>query len=136
MEPLQSYQRKKIQAGWSRVDLLLMLYEKAIEAVDACEIAAQTGDQALYVKHEMTARKVFLAIHSGLKPDEDEVAFNIARLLHFVLLSFDERRFDDCKRILDQVRQGFARIADEANELERSGAISPLAERDSFESIA
>ncbi|MEO1616793.1 MAG: flagellar protein FliS [Planctomycetota bacterium] len=133
---MKAYQRKNIHVGWTRVDLLLMLYEKAIDAIDACEIAKQTGDQALYIKHEMTARKVFLAIHSGLKPEENEVAFNIARLLHFVLLSFDEQRYDDCKRILGQVRDGFASVAEEANELEQRGAIPPLAEKDTFESIA
>ncbi|MEM6473070.1 MAG: hypothetical protein AAF802_26145, partial [Planctomycetota bacterium] len=112
------------------------LYGKAIEAVEACEIALQANEEQLYLKHAMSARKVFLAIHSGLKPEEDEVAFNIARLLHFVLISFDEKRFDECKRVLGQIREGFQRIADEANELERNGVIPPLVERDAFESIA
>ncbi len=120
----------------TRVEMLLMLYDKALASVEACQIANEVGDDALFRKHEIQARKVLVAIISGLQPDEDEVAYNIARLLEFVLFSFDERHFDSCQKILGQIRNSFAQIADQANEMERNGEISPMPDSDSFQSIA
>ncbi|OYP32362.1 flagellar protein FliS [Rhodopirellula sp. MGV] len=136
MQHVAQYQKKSISSGWTRVDMLLMLYDKALAAVEACEIAHETGDQALFTKHEIQARKVFVALLSGLKTDEDEVAYNIARLLDFVLFTFEERRFDSCKTILNQVRDSFAQVAEQVNEMERNGQIPAMPDSDSFQSIA
>ncbi len=136
MEQLKAYQRKSLTAGWSRVELLLMLYDRAIASLQSCEIALQANDGTAFQRHELSFRKTLIAIQIGLKPEESEVAFNILRLLHFVLASFDERRFADCQTILEQVRDGFAQVAEQANELERSGSIPPLPTSDSFESLA
>ncbi|QEF98841.1 hypothetical protein Mal15_28980 [Stieleria maiorica] len=136
MEQLKTYQRTSIKRGWTRVDMLLMLYDRAIESIEACEIAADAGDPALFCKHELAMRKTIMAIHAGLKPDEDEVAFNIARLLHFVMIRFDEKDFANCIKLLSQIRDGFAQVADQANEMERQGEIPALPESDTFESIA
>ncbi|MCD0459913.1 flagellar protein FliS [Roseiconus lacunae] len=136
MQQLDQYKRKSISSGMTRVEMLLMLYDKALASVEACQIANEVGDDALFRKHEIQARKVLVAIISGLQPDEDEVAYNIARLLEFVLFSFDERHFDSCQKILGQIRNSFAQIADQANEMERNGEISPMPDSDSFQSIA
>ncbi|WP_182868219.1 flagellar protein FliS [Rhodopirellula sp. JC639] len=136
MEQLKTYQRTSIKRGWTRVDMLLMLYDRAIESIEACEIATEAGDPALLAKHELAMRKTIMTIHAGLKPDEDEVAFNIARLLHFVMIRFDEKDFGTCIKLLRQIRDGFAQVADQANEMERQGVIPALPETDTFESIA
>ena len=136
MDQLKTYQRTSIKSGWTRADLLVMLYDRALNAIESCEIASEAGNELAFRKHELTARKTFLAIHSGLKPEENEVAFNIARLLEFVLFSFDQNQYEPCKKVLGDLRQGFAQVAEEANELERQGEIPPMPERDNFESIA
>ncbi|MCS7469493.1 flagellar protein FliS [Stieleria sp. ICT_E10.1] len=136
MNLLKTYQRTSIKRGWTRVDLLLMLYDRAIGEIESCEIAAAAGDRTLYCKHELALRKTIMTIHAGLKPDEDEVAFNIARLLHFVMVQFDDKDYATGKKILGQIRDGFAQIADQANEMERQGTIPALPETDTFESIA
>lgn len=136
MEQLKAYQRKSLSAGWTRIDLLLMLYDRAIASLQSCDIAKQANDSVVFRKHELSFRKTLIAIQMGLKPEESEVAYNISRLLHFVLASFDEQRFTDCQRILENIRDGFGQVADEANELEAAGKISPLPINDSFESLA
>ncbi|MCA9137411.1 MAG: flagellar protein FliS [Planctomycetales bacterium] len=136
MNQLKAYQRTSIKSGWTRADLLVMLYDRAINAIESCEIAHQAGAMTAYHQHELNTRKTIMTIHAGLKPDETEVAYNIARLLHFVMIKFDEKDFGTCKRILSQIRDGFNQIADEANELEQSGEIPKLPEDDTFESVA
>ena len=136
MNSLKAYQRTSIRAGWTRVDMLIMLYDRAINAIESCEIAHEVGDRAAFLRHELNTRKTIMAVHAGLKPDEDEVAYNIARLLHFVMVSFDQKDFATCRKVLQQIRDGFAQIADQANELERQGVIPRLPETDTFESIA
>ncbi len=136
MEQLKAYQRKSLTAGWSRVELLLMLYDRAIASLQSCEIALQANDGTAFQTHELSFRKTLIAIQIGLKPEESEVAFNTLRLLHFVLASFDERRFSECEKILQRIRDGFGQIAEEANELEGNGIIPPLPTNDSFESLA
>lgn len=136
MEQLKAYQRKSISAGWTRVDLLVMLYDRAIAALESCQIASEANERSAFQKHELTFRKTLIAIQAGLKPDESDVAFNIMRLLHFALVSFDEHQFENCHKVLEQIRNGFLSVAEEANELERSGEIPPLPYSDSFESLA
>lgn len=135
MNQLKAYQRTSIKSGWTRAELLLMLYERAINAIESCEIAHEAGASAAFLQHELNTRKTIMTIHAGLKPEESEVAFNIARLLHFVMVRFDERDFTTCKTILEQIRDGFSQIAEEANEMERQGEIPVLPESDTFESI-
>jgi flagellin-specific chaperone FliS len=136
MDQLKAYQRKSLSGEWTRVDLIVMLYDRAIESIESCEIAFEVGDNAAFLKHEIATRKTLIAIHAGLKPDECEIAHNIARLLHFVLVSFDQKQFATSKQILGTIRDGFSQIADEANEMEHSGIIQPMPQCDSFESIA
>ena len=116
--------------------MLLMLYDKVIASVEACEIYDEAGDRIAYSKHEIQARKAFIAIFSGLKPTESEVAYNVTRLRDFAMFSFDNRNFGQCKQVLSQIRDGFAQISDLANDMERRGEISSMPDSDSFESIA
>jgi hypothetical protein len=71
-----------------------------------------------------------------LKPEECEVAFNILRLLDYTLYAFDQKQFGSCRKVLGNIRDGFAQIADEANRLESEGEIPPLPDSDAFESLA
>ena len=113
-----------------------MLYDRAIESIESCEIASEVGDNVAFFKHEIATRKTLIAIQAGLKPDECEIAFNITRLLHYVLFTFDQKRFEASKEILGKIRDGFSQIADEANEMERTGIIPPMPQTDSFQSLA
>lgn len=135
MDAVKAYQQKKLTAGWTRIEMLLVVYEKAITEIDACAYAAKTDDFSALTRHELNARKAFLAIHAGLKPESCEIAFNVARLLHFVLTSFDQRDFETAKAVLEQIRDAFQSIETQANELEFAGEIQPVPEHDSFHSI-
>ncbi len=133
MNAIGAYQKQSLLAGWTRIDLLLQIYERAITSIDACEIAFKENDESAYVRHFIQAQKAVLAIHAGLKPDEHEVAFNVARLLHFVLVCIEKRDFKAAAKVLRELRDGFAAVADEVNRLEREGMIPPVPGDDTFQ---
>ena len=131
-----SYKRQSLFGGWTRVELLLQLYERAIESVVNTKAAEEINDPAAYSRFFVDAQKTILAIHSGLKPDEYDVAFNIARLLHFVLTCLEKKSFDDAIKILTEMKSGFESIRDEANQMEAEGKIPPLESSDVYRTTA
>ncbi len=136
MGVLEAYKRQSVFGGWTRVEMLLQIYDRAISSVEGCKIASVNHDATAYAKNLIDAQKAILAIHSGLKPDEHDVAYNIARLLHFVLVSIEKKDFDGAGKVLLGLREGFAAVADEANQLERDGEIPAMPSDDSFRSMA
>lgn len=120
------YKVDNMLGGWTRIDLLLAIYDKAIAALNGCHHAMEKDDQATYANEFIQAQKCVLAIHGGLKPDQHEVAYNIARLLNFVLLQMEQKNFMDGVRILEKMREGFAEIYDEAIALEKANVIPSM----------
>ena len=127
-----AYKRQSLTAGWTRVDLLLYLYDRAIASAESCVATADDEDTTQHSIHFLTLNKSILALHAGLKPDEDEVAFNVARLLHFVSQAIVTNDFQTAIRFLQNLRDGFAAVADEANQMERDGRIPPIPLDDTY----
>ncbi len=120
------YQIETMFGGWTRIDMLLALYDRAIASVRGAQMARESGNETLFADKFIDAQKCILAIHGGLKPDEFEIAFDIARLLHFVLTRLGEYDFDESARFLEKLRGSFEAIRDEATQLEKAGKIPPL----------
>ena len=133
---LQHYKKQSQSVGWTRVEMLLEVYDHAIAAIEGCQITKEQEDATAFAANYIAAQKALLAIHSALEPDKDEVAFNVARLLHFVVACFDEQSYEQASRVLSRIRSGFAAVADEVNQLERQGMLPPLQERDCYQSTA
>lgn len=131
MNHLQNYKNDNI-SGLSRIDTLLEIYDCAISSFQQAKMAMAKQDDGAFVQNFLKGQKAILAIHSGLKPDEHDVAFNVARLLHFVLQKIEDRNFDDALAVLTSLRSGFAAIQDEANQLEKSGQIPKVPQSDAF----
>ena len=134
--PINAYKIQDLSGNWTRIEMLLKLYDRAVVSITGAEEALQSNDEAAFSRNYVDAQKTVLAIHTGLKPDEYEIAFNIARLLHFVLRCLEERKFADAKKVLNQLRSGFAAIAAEANELEQAGSIPPMETSDEYSATA
>ena len=136
MSDVGAYKKQSLTAGWSRVDMLLQLYDKAIGSIQASETAHQNDDQPSLTRHTIESQKAILAIHAGLKPEEHEVAYNIARLLHFVATSLEEHDYAAAVKVLTELRNSYASVADEVNRMERNGEIPPMPMADEFRSMA
>lgn len=129
MNPARSnaYQIQSMSGGWTRIDMLLALYDRAIVSVRCAQQAKLENQQILFLEKFLDAQKCVLAIHSGLKPDEYELAYEIARLLHFIMTRLCEHEFDEAAYFLEKIRKSFEAIREEATRLENEGQIPPLA---------
>lgn len=132
---LKSYNKQTLFGGWTRIDMLIQLYDRAISSLSGASEALTVGDDHTYARLFLDAQKTILAIHTGLKPDEYEIAFNVARLLHFVLSAIEQKNFRDAIMVMENLRDGFVGIADEANELERTGQIPAFETHDELHMI-
>ena len=133
---LGKYKKQNLFGGWTRIEMLLQLYDRAISSISATKTALEADDQQSYAKFFVDSQKTILAIHTGLKPDEHDVAYNIARLLHFVLRCLEEKNFEQAILVMTELRAGFGAIAAEANELEQQGEISPMETNDVYQTMA
>ena len=122
--------------SWTRIDMLLELYERTIAAVRMAQKAQAADDKAQMQLQVYESHKLILAIHSGLKVDESEIAHNVARLLGFIVLRIDEGNFEEAVQFLEKLHSGYADIREEAATLEANGEISPLQEANVFEAVA
>lgn len=133
---LGAYQKQTLSYGWTRAETLVQIYDRAIQSIEGCKAAIDSNDEIAFGGHIVKVHKTIVAIHAGLKVDEDEVAFNVARLLHFVTVLIEQQDWDRAISLLTQLRDSFAAIVDEANQLEREGVIPPMRQSDSYESLA
>lgn len=126
MNAYQNYALETMVSGWTRIDMLLALYERAITSIRGAQEAALANDEVLLVSRMLESNRYLLALHGGLNTDEYEVAANVARLLNFIMLRLEQREFDEAVEFLEKLQSSFEQIREEATELERSGEIPPL----------
>lgn len=133
MSQVNNYKQQDAYGGWTRIEMLLSIYDLAIDSLTEAHRLSDCEDQQdEFAYHFIKAQKAILAIHAGLKPDEHEVAYNIARLLHFVLTCLEGRKFADAIQVLQNLRDGFQAIQSEANQLEHNGEIPPVESADPY----
>ncbi|HMO14442.1 MAG TPA: flagellar protein FliS [Pirellulaceae bacterium] len=121
-----SYNARTIIQGWTRIDMLLALYDRAIASIRAAAHAKQHDDSNAFWEKTLFAQKCLLAIHSGLKPEEHDVAFNISRLVHFAMSKLCDHEFEIAIETLESIRASYEAIREEATQLEHQGTIPAL----------
>lgn len=121
--------------GWTRIDMLLALYDRTIENIQTAKAAYESGESNLYVDARIAASQCILGLHSGLDTQE-ESAQNVARLLHFVAVRLEEDNFDEAILFLRKLRGTFAQIRTEASTLEREGKLPSFEANTSFNKTA
>lgn len=123
--PTQGLVESEIQ-GWTRIEALLELYDRAIVSIECMQETAVEGTKERFTKYQLDAYRYLYGIASGLDTEKSEVAQNVARLLSFVLLKLQESEFDLALRFVRQLRDSFDAIKEDAIESERNGGIPPL----------
>lgn len=121
----KSYSVQNQMSGWTRVDMLIAIYDRTIVAVKVMAEAENSNSKS-FLENYLDVQKCLLTIHAGLKPDDDETAFNVARLIHFVSVLLEKRDYDNAVRILETLRNGFEAVREDATRLELEGKIPPL----------
>lgn len=129
MNPHLIYQRQQ-DLGWTRADMLLALYEGAIQRCEHALEAAQAGQVAQAERILPQARLIVLGLSSGVSPSQPEMSANLQRLFEFVLYSLhgvSVDRIEGAVRVLRTLRDGFDEVRSEAVRLERMGEIPSFA---------
>ena len=126
MNPYQNYSVETMVNSWTRIDMLLALYEQAISTIHGAQLAKNSNNRVLFTNRSIEANKYILALHSGLDTEGNQVALDIARLLNFVMLRLEEQNFDEAIYFLEKLQKTFEQIREEATNLEKTGEIPPI----------
>ena len=128
MIPSNAY-RKQQNTGWTRIDLVLALFDGAIERLDRALEALKAGDSATAWPLQGRVQTIVMQLMAGINLDVgDPNSINLMRLYEFCthhLSQQDIPKLESVRRVLDTLREGFRAIRDEAVNLERTGAIPP-----------
>ncbi|WP_437227807.1 hypothetical protein SH661x_000565 [Planctomicrobium sp. SH661] len=128
MTPQQAY-RRNAQSGWTRIEMLLAIYDATIAALDAGIDVLNQNRHDAYPAIRLRATQLFILLISGVDPEVSEVGVNIRSLCIFCLDQIETRdpaAWSDARNILATVREGFQRIREEGIQLEAQGAIPQL----------
>ena len=128
MNPHLKYRNAKA-ISWTRIDMLLVIYEAAIEALDRGIAILESQDHSHLPPARIDAQRKVLLIAEGLSIDEDPTAAHIMSLCIFVLDQVQSDSLEQWKtsvKLLETLHDGFQEIADDARELERTGQIPQL----------
>ena len=122
--------------GLSRIDMLLVLYDRAIASLEAAKSAKEASDEKMQQKFGYEANKLIMGIHSGLDTEKYPVAVDVARLLHFIMTRIEQQDFSDAIKFTKQLRESYAQIRDQAVQLESIGEIPPIIQSSGVNTIA
>jgi flagellar secretion chaperone FliS len=132
----RSYAIQSQLHGWTRIDMLIAIYDRAISSIQSLAQEQSLQSSAPFQGKFLEAQKCLLAIHAGINPAENEIGYNIARLIHFVSNELSSHRFGNAASILESIRNGFDAIREEATRLELEGKIPSLEHSQSLNTVA
>ena len=128
MDPRSQY--KSTQAtSWTRIDMLLHVYDHAITALKAGTAALDGGETLDSGSLRRDAQTRVMLIVEGLDLKQGEVPQNIMRICTHILdvtCRDDACEWERCATLLEVIRSGFAEVQDEARQAEADGTIPPL----------
>jgi len=127
------------EVGWTRIDMLLALFDGAIGRFESAADALAREDYAAAAPHLIRAQRMVVELLAGLDMKHGELPRRLRGLYAFVL-----RQTTDCKpdsirqacRILQTIREGFEGIREEARQLERNGELPSLEAGSSLQTLA
>lgn len=128
MNAYRKYQSAETSASWTRIDLLLALYDGALERLDNAEAALQSGDQYGAVSLISRVQLIIAELAAGVRIDvEPEMGTNMLRLYEYCtheLSHAEQASISHARQILVTLREGFEGIREEATAMERSGRLA------------
>lgn len=128
MNPYLAYRQTQSQAvAGTRIDLLLALYDKAVERLTSAEDSLLGGDRPHALPLIAKAQLIVMELAAGIRTDVDPtMGTNMLRLYEFVTHELAAGGIDNLRnvlRVLTTLRDGFRAVRDEAVTLEKTGRI-------------
>jgi flagellar secretion chaperone FliS len=127
MNPYAAYQNNQNPA-WTRIDMLLALYDGAIGRLESAAMALRLNDVAKAAPLLERSLAIVAELAAGLDFRHGELPVNLLRLYEFAVHCIATRtvgKVEDALGVLRELREGMLGIRDEAVRLEREGVIPP-----------
>ena len=130
----EAYGKRRAQS-WSRIDMLLALYESGISRLTLAISATENGETVAANQHRLKAMGIVQGIAAGLEMNDSEIVKSIARLCEFISHAIREgtvAKLESAKTVLSTLRDGFTSIREEAVALEEGGTIPRIDSNSAF----
>jgi flagellin-specific chaperone FliS len=128
MHNVSAYQSAD-RSTWTRIDMLLMLYTRCLEHIQAIQTAIDNGQRADELIQRTRASAIVATIRSGIITEYGEIPQRIDQLAEFVQVALaqgDRRQLQSAETVIRKLCEGFEAIREEAIRLEAVGEIEPL----------
>lgn len=128
MQAYQAYKKNAV-AGWSRIEMLIALYDATLASLDAGVEALRREDAIDWASQQIRVSRLLLALLEGIDPEQGELAlkcrdlciYSMSRVAAGTVESWSEAR-----NVLSVLHSAFLEIRDEAIQLESQGVIPPM----------
>jgi flagellin-specific chaperone FliS len=131
MNPYNAYrQQSESPSAWTRIDVLLALFDKGILRLEQAHQALTAGDRAGALGLLCKAQLAVMSLASCIDPASPQ-GVDMLRLYEFATHAMSLATADDvlaARNVLGTLRQGFRSIRAEAADLERRGALPAASE--------
>lgn len=121
--------RKNALAGWSRIEMLLAIYDNAIASFDAGIDFLSRKSISDFAPQQIRTLQLLVLLLDGINADSGEVARNTRDLCVFCIeqaSTADPQNWRGAREVLVTLREGFRGIREEAIQLEATGQIPGL----------
>jgi len=128
MTPHQAYRRSS-QSGWTRIEMLLAIYDETIAAFEEGLETLSQGRMADYPARQLRASQLCLLLISGVDSNASEVANHVHNLCVYCLTQVSQpvaANWSHARDILATLRSGFQEIREQGILMEVEGAIPRL----------
>lgn len=128
MNPLSVYEQQQ-NVGWTRIDMLLSLYDAVVDRLEQAVTALRNNDPEAARPHLVRAQLIVNDLAAGVDLSYGEIPLNCLRLYEFALHSLGVgtlEKVEGTLTVLRNLREGFQGIRDEAVQMERNGQIPPI----------
>ena len=125
---LKAYGEQRANA-WTRIDMLLAIYDAAIDRIGKAQAALDTQDRAIVDEHRLAAQKLVMQLIGGIDLQFGALAAQIHTLCIHVATELNQgtpQSLSHCGSILWKLREGFEGIREESIALEANGEIPCL----------
>lgn len=126
--PFETY-RSQRAASWTRVDMVLALYDEAISRIGQALEALDRSEPVVSRQHCLRILQVIACLRSGVDADAGSLPQDILRLYNFIdrcITGGTREDLEVARKIITPIRDSFQEIRDNVAELEQIGEIPPL----------
>lgn len=128
MKPHLLYRSRQAN-GWTRIDMLLSIYDAVIRAIDQGIASTMHVENQVPAPVTLQTQKLLLLLLEGIDPKGGQLTESATQLLVYCIervQTGQPREWMTARKVLSGLREAFQEIREEARGLEEVGAIPRL----------